>query len=394
MRHIFPFRVIAALAIIVMILGSAPMALAQADPVTDMFNRINTARLAQGLPPYALNSALATAAERHSKDMATTGTVDHVGSDGTSYRERILAAGYGQWTFGPMVNESIYGGTGGADIAFDWWMSSDTHRGQLLSSRYREVGIAAVTGANGWTYWTLTLGAQPNILPAFVNDGATDASKVDVLITLTNENAVPAGEGTSTMGQALQVRLAHDEQFTGAEWQPWQARIPFQLLPESGEQRIYVQYRDAQGRTAVAWTAATLTNVPPTASPTLQPSATSTPLASAMPTPSDTPTPGPTSTARPPTSLSAPTSTAQPLASVTATPALVSALPTLVLPIATATRTPRPRPSPHPVATSTPFYISLNGGSPPSGLALVWLILQGIAIVLGVAMIARRPRPK
>ncbi len=394
-RQVFVYFLI--ILVLITSLGSAPGARAQADPVTDMFNRINTARVAQGLVPYAPNQALVSAAERHSKDMAATGNVDHTGSDQSSYRERILTAGYGQWTFGPIVNEIIYGGTGGADIAFEWWMGSDTQRGQILSSRYREVGIAAVTGTNGWTYWVLAFGAQPNTLPAFVNDGASQADKLDVLITLTNENAVPAGDGMSTMGQALQVRLAHDDQFTDAQWQPWQPRIPFQLLPEGGEQKVYVQYRDAQGRTAVTSDTVTLSHVPPTSSPSPTPSPTATSPATDTPTPSSTPTAGPTATHTPtPPEMSPTPLLTEPTPRGTASTSLTSAPSPSPQPATRSparTSTPRPRPSPRPVATPTAYSISLNGDSLPSSFLIIWLVLQGTAILLGIALLARKAHP-
>jgi len=379
-------RIISILVLILALLGTQPQAsLAQTDPVKDMLTRINTARLSQGLPPYALNSALVNAAERHSQDMASTGTVDHTGSDQSSYRQRILDAGYGRWTFGPMVNESIYGGTGGAESAYDWWMGLDTQRGQILSTRYREVGIAAITGANGWTYWTLTVGAQPDVLPAFVNDGQAEVENPDVLITLTNENAVPAGEGTTTMGQALQVRLANNDQFTGATWQPWQERIPFQLLPES-EQRVYVQYRDAQGRTATAWATVILTNVPPTASPSPTPSETPTPEATETPLPASTPTAGPT--AIPTSQLLAQTFTPTVLPAISPTTALVKTRAATVPPVTT--RPPRPRPSPRVLITPTGSLISLNDSAAPPGLIPAWLVLQTIAIALVIAALVRK----
>lgn len=375
-------RIVGLALLIILGLTSAHPLAAQTNPTAELLGRINTVRLTQGLAPYALNSALTAAAQRHSQDMAATGKVDHIGSDNSSYRERILAAGYGQWSIGPVVNESLYGGTGGAGIVFDWWMSVDTHRNQILSRRYREIGLAAVTGANGWTYWTVVFGAQPNVLPIFVNDGATSVDDPDVLITLTNEDAVPAGEGMSTMGVALQVRLAHDEQFSGADWQPWQPRLPFQLLLQGGEQRVYVQYRDAQGRTALASTAITLTNVPVTPSPTPPPTDT--------PTPPATLTPAPTATASPSLSLSPSPTTPTPHPTDTPAPTSTPAL--SLSPTPTATRTPRPRVNACPPPTPTTHFISLNDGAPPPGLTTVWLILQSLVVILGIGILIHRTR--
>jgi len=139
--------------------------------------------------------------------MASKGRVDRTGSDGSTPKSRILNAGYGQWTIGPVIDEAIYGGTGGTQGALDWWLSTDTDERRIVSNRFREIGIGAATAANGWVYWTLDLGAQPNVLPAFVNGGVSSVDTTAITLTLTTENAVPSGEGVSTLGQPVQVRV-------------------------------------------------------------------------------------------------------------------------------------------------------------------------------------------
>ena len=352
-------------------LGPQPVT-AQADPAAELLARINAVRKTNGLPPYALNDKLTAAAQAHSKDMVSKGKVDRAGSDGSTPKSRILAAGYGQWTIGPVIDEAIYGGTGGAQGAFDWWMSTDTDKSRLLSSRFREVGIGAATAPNGWIYWTLDLGAQPNILPFCVNGGVYSVDSSAVTLTLTTENAVPAGEGTSTIGQPLQVRVASDDSFTGAEWQPWAAQVPFKLQAKS-QQKIYVVYRDAQGRTAAYSLAVTLTNVP---TPTY--------------TPPPTLTPPPTNTRRA-TETSAPTRTALPAATgednVTATPPPITPLTQLVMfsptPTTALRGTPRLRVTPTTVAAG-PY------GSPPSGLLGSVCALQAVVLALAAFAIIRR----
>jgi len=350
---------------------------AQADPAGELLGRINAARVANGLPPYALNDKLTTAAQAHSKDMASKGKVDRVGSDGSTPKSRILSAGYGQWTIGPVIDEAIYGGTGGAQGAFDWWTSTDTDRGRLLSARFREVGIGAATAPNGWIYWTLDLGAQPNVLPAFVDSGVTSVKSQAVTITLTTENAVPAGEGTNTMGQPLQVRIASDDSFTGAEWQPWAAQIPYKLLPKA-QQKIYILYRDAQGRTAPYSINITLTNVP---TPTATPSPTWTPPPSITPLPTNTRKPTETTEA-----TRTPISTAASGEAVTPTPPPLTPLSQLAMvsppPSATPRGTPKLRVTPTAVVVG-PY------GPPPSGLVMSVCALQAVALALAVLAVLR-----
>jgi hypothetical protein len=385
-RTLLHIRVVMACAVALAVLPVAAFpSAAQSDPAAEMLARINAVRIAQKLPPYAYSEKLAGAAQAHSKDMAASGKVDRAGTDGSSPKSRILAAGYGQWTIGPIVDEAIYGGTDGLQGAFDWWMNAPTDKGRLLSTRFREVGIGAATSSNGWIYWTLDLGAQPNVLPAFINGGVTRVDNTIITLTLTTENAVPAGEGANTIGQPVQVRVASDDSFTGTDWQPWAAQIPFQLLPKA-QQNVYVLYRDAQGRTVPVSINVTLTNVPavPTATstrtptitlpPTLTREATDTPRPTATFPPSRTPTP--TVAGIEPATLV-----------ITGTPPTETPSPSPMAPIiAPPTRshlTPRPRVTPTVVAAG-PY------DSPPRDLPLTVCALQAVALVLGVLIIARR----
>ena len=207
-RLLLPIRMLLAAACAVMLVHSSALpASAQADLAVELLTRINATRVAQGLPPYALSDKLTAAAQAHSKDMLSTGRVDRTGSDGSTPASRILAARYGQWSNGPVVDEAIYGGTGGAQGAFDWWMGTETDKARITSTSFREVGIGAATAPNGWIYWTLDLGAQPNVLPAFINNGVTSVDVMTVTLTLSSENVAPAGEGTATIGVALEAAI-------------------------------------------------------------------------------------------------------------------------------------------------------------------------------------------
>jgi uncharacterized protein YkwD len=378
-RRLLTIRFLLALACVTMLIRlSVTPSAAQADLAAELLVRINAARVAQGLPPYALNDKLNGAAQAHSKDMAATGRVDRAGSDGSTPKSRILAAGYSQWSIGPVVDEAIYGGTGGVQGAFDWWMGTEADKARIHSTRFREVGIGAATAPNGWTYWTLDLGAQPNVLPAFVNNGVTSVEVMTVTLTLTTEGAVPAGEGTTTIGQPMQIRVASDDSFTGADWQPWAAQVPFKLLPRA-QQKIYVLYRDAQGRTAPYSISVILTNVPPTATFTPSPTFTWTPPPSITPLPSNTPRP--TGTA-PPTRTPIPTVAGGP-----------SATPAVGAPETPPTAAPSPLPS-TPRATLrprvTPTIQAGPYGSAPRELMVAVCGLQAVAFALAALVIARR----
>lgn len=103
---------------------------------TELANLINSARANAGLPQLAVNAALTAAALGHSIDMACHGLISHSGSDGSSPSQRIAAAGY----FASLSSEIIYG-SGYPQTAFDWWMSDQIHRDEVLNPYVTEMGV-------------------------------------------------------------------------------------------------------------------------------------------------------------------------------------------------------------------------------------------------------------
>jgi len=126
------------------------------DAVQNLLDRTNALRAMAGLPPYRLSSLLNASAERHSQDMASTGNIDHTGSDKSTPKQRILDTGYeAQFT-----GEDIYGGMVTVDDAWNYWSTDPPHRDTLLDQHYTEIGISVVKGKGGWFYFTMDL-ARP-----------------------------------------------------------------------------------------------------------------------------------------------------------------------------------------------------------------------------------------
>jgi uncharacterized protein YkwD len=119
---------------------------------TQLANLINNARAQAGLPQLTVNAALTAAAQGHSIDMACHGLTSHSGSDGSSASERIAAAGYAA----SLASEIIYG-SGYPQTAFDWWMSDETHRNEILNAYVTDMGIgyAYVQGTAAGGYYTV-----------------------------------------------------------------------------------------------------------------------------------------------------------------------------------------------------------------------------------------------
>jgi uncharacterized protein YkwD len=107
---------------------------------------VNAMRRQRGLRPLQLSSALARAADSHSRDMAQRGYFTHESADGSAFWKRVQrfygSSGYSFWTVGenllwasPDLNSAT---------ALSMWMASPPHRANLLSRQWREIGLAAV----------------------------------------------------------------------------------------------------------------------------------------------------------------------------------------------------------------------------------------------------------
>ena len=115
--------------------------------------RMNVVRRSHGLRPLRPNRRLHAAAVFHSKDMGRRGYFEHDSLSGAPFWRRIErfypSTGFRSWT----VGENLLWGsdTYGATFAVREWMNSPSHRQNMLSRNWREVGIGAVffAGAPG-----------------------------------------------------------------------------------------------------------------------------------------------------------------------------------------------------------------------------------------------------
>jgi hypothetical protein len=369
------------LVVTLLALIAAPIvASTQPDAAFDLLRRINALRRENGLVPLELNDQLSAAAQRHSQDMADTGNVDHTGSDGSTPEQRIRAAGYG-----PTIHawgENIYGGgIATVDDAWTFWTTSTVHRANLLSERYREIGIGVATSANG-AYFTLNFGARAGVLPFFVDQGSS-LTAPNVTLTLSNEDAAPGGS-TGSMGRAVEVRVGEGDDLSAVAWQAWQRSIPLTLSSIAGQHRISVEYRDARGTLATYFRIVMMTGAPSAATatstirPTIQPTSTAT--RTETPAPSATPTETPAPTATP---------TLTPSATFTPLPTVTPSAPPTALPQATAAPTPTPSATPNDQAPLAAMLARGWSDVPPDLFA--WLAgLNVVAVIIGAAAIVRR----
>ncbi len=121
----------------------------QQQQVVDITNQ---RRAEYGRPAVRVNSALSTAAQRHSEWQARNATMSHTGSGGSSAGQRIAATGYWACAWA----ENVAAGQPDAQRVMSSWMNSAGHRANILGN-YREIGVGLAYSSGGTPYWTMVL---------------------------------------------------------------------------------------------------------------------------------------------------------------------------------------------------------------------------------------------
>ncbi len=130
--------------------GAAPgdtRTLAAADSLEkQVLAELNAIRRKHGLAPLRISRPLTAAADAHSKAMGTHGFFDHDSRDGSEFWKRVRRfygpSGYATWS----VGENLLWSSGRLDAAaaLRLWMNSPGHRKNILTARWREIGLSAV----------------------------------------------------------------------------------------------------------------------------------------------------------------------------------------------------------------------------------------------------------
>jgi hypothetical protein len=110
--------------------------------INDLHSLSNTQRRNNGLSNYSLNSQLNSAALAKANHMIANNYWAHVAPDGTTPWYFITNAGYDYQSAG----ENLAKGFSTSSGVVNGWMNSPSHRANVLSGTYRDVGYAAVNG--------------------------------------------------------------------------------------------------------------------------------------------------------------------------------------------------------------------------------------------------------
>lgn len=111
--------------------------------VEEVVRLTNEKRAQVGLSALELNGTLSEAAKNKGSDMLAKNYWAHVAPDGTEPWKFFTDVGY-RYRY---AGENLARDFSNAPSAVEAWMASPTHRDNILSPKYREIGIAVVEGS-------------------------------------------------------------------------------------------------------------------------------------------------------------------------------------------------------------------------------------------------------
>jgi hypothetical protein len=207
--------------------------------------QFNRRRLLNGLAALARNAALDRAAQRHADDLARRSSISLVGSDGSDTTRRVIESGFREWPGNRRTATELVFRGASFDEALDFLLADVALRRTLFDRSAREVGFGATKNGPA-TSFSIIVGAQPNVLPIFVNDGASTTNSSEVTIRLSQEE-INTDTENGAISRVVDVRLGSEPTFQGAAWVAFEPLIPFSLKGP-GENTVYAEFRDAVGR--------------------------------------------------------------------------------------------------------------------------------------------------
>jgi uncharacterized protein YkwD len=115
-----------------------------------VLQQINAFRRAHGFVPLRLSAKLSLAARQHTAEMAARGYFSHTSADGSKFDRRIARYySIAKWSYWSVGENLLWSSPDVAAAgALQMWLNSPEHRANLLTKRWREIGLSAVHSAS------------------------------------------------------------------------------------------------------------------------------------------------------------------------------------------------------------------------------------------------------
>ncbi len=174
--------------------------------IQKVFDQTNQQRANEGLPQLKFNSTLAKSAEAKANDMFQYNYWAHNSPQGKSPWDFFKSAGYQYVTAGENLARDFYD----TDTLLSAWMKSPTHRANIVSPKYQEIGIAVVNGTLNGVKTTLVVQHFGTPLDGLVRDdpvqnfvASEQESAVQGVVSLPASNLISPHQISQIVGLVL-----------------------------------------------------------------------------------------------------------------------------------------------------------------------------------------------
>jgi len=156
--------------------------------VDQILNLTNANRQSDGLSTLSFNPTLAQSAKEKAQDMFAKNYWAHNAPDGTTPWYFFKNVGYNYLYAG----ENLARDFGDSDSVVKAWMESPTHRENIMSGRYAEIGIAVVNGILKGQETTLVVQhfGKPSVVAATIPAQAAISNSNKPIVAATTEPLV------------------------------------------------------------------------------------------------------------------------------------------------------------------------------------------------------------
>lgn len=221
------------------------------DMHNHVYTAVNQALIAQNVRPLAHNDILDQIAQDIAAELSATGTY--------ALLPRVLADEYGypRWPDNGQRVLSDAINLIGVETPEEFANIIDEELTEILTtSFYREMGIGyatriAVEGGTEQNVYVVVLGAQPNVLPVVINDGAAVTYTREVDLYIHNELSLAYETDSDIIQRADNVRIANSEaDLESARWFSWDVNnfgVPWTLTDGYGEKEVWAEFEDEKG---------------------------------------------------------------------------------------------------------------------------------------------------
>lgn len=148
-----------------------------------VLTQTNSQRANLGLPPLKYNAVLSQSAQQKAQDMFANNYWSHDSPQGKTPWSFFKAVGYKYLVAGENLAKDFYD----TDSMLEAWMKSPTHRANIISDKYQEIGIGVVNGILGGVKTTLVVQHFATPLNGKVADNPTPTAPVVSPLIVSNE---------------------------------------------------------------------------------------------------------------------------------------------------------------------------------------------------------------